>query len=189
LAQAAGLAILAREQLDENNTAALAYATASLELADRPETRRLALEALWRGPTFFSIPRQSPYAVDFSRDGRWLAAGGALFPSDGGEPVILAEAGDAWMEIAIAPRGDVVTMLMDDERFTLGIWSIPEGKLLRKLRFEDSLCFISRGTAAISSPLPTWLPSALSWRRCFESGLSMGVSPNSSPEWRGRGKV
>ena len=140
-AYAASLAVVAREQLDENNTVALAYATKSLELADRPETRRLALEALWRGPTFFAIPRPSMYAVDFSRDGQWLAAGGALWPADGGEPVPLEESGDDTMEIAIGPRGDVVASQMDKERFSLGIWSVPEGKLLRKLRLDGTTLF------------------------------------------------
>jgi WD40 repeat protein len=99
------------------------------------------LEALWRGPTFFTIPRPSFYAVDFSRDGRWLAAGGALWPADGGEPVPLEEGGEATMEIAIGPRGDVVASQMDTEWFTLGISSVPEGNLLRKLRFDGTTTF------------------------------------------------
>jgi WD40 repeat protein/DNA-binding winged helix-turn-helix (wHTH) protein len=144
-ARAASLVELARGQLDEDNTIALAYATASLELADRPETRRRALEALWRGPTFFSIPGASPYGVDFSADGRWLAAGGALWPASGGSAVPLKESGGNSMEIAIGPRGDVVVSQMDPERFTLGIWSIPEGNLLRKLHFEGLTLFLFSG--------------------------------------------
>ena len=42
---------MAQLQLADHPTATIAYAIASLEFADNPEVRRLALDALWRGPT------------------------------------------------------------------------------------------------------------------------------------------
>ncbi|MCK5378831.1 MAG: winged helix-turn-helix domain-containing protein, partial [Acidobacteria bacterium] len=70
-------------------------AVASLERADDPEVRRFALEALWRTP----MPVQGlwtdsdrPMSIDFSPDGRWLAAGYfsgtvRMWSASGGEPV------------------------------------------------------------------------------------------------------
>ena len=59
LAQASKLVALGRNQIDAYPTAALAYARKSLEVADTAEARRLALEALWRGPTVRVLPMAS----------------------------------------------------------------------------------------------------------------------------------
>ncbi len=75
-ADAANLFSLAQLRLEDHPTAAIAYATASLELADSAETRRLVVEALWRGPTELRLPTPGPLRVGFSPDGRWLATGG-----------------------------------------------------------------------------------------------------------------
>ncbi len=40
-------------------TAALAYATQSIEMADSEVARLLALEALWQGPTAFVVNEKS----------------------------------------------------------------------------------------------------------------------------------
>jgi hypothetical protein len=91
-AEAANLFSLAQLQLEDHPTATIAYAIASLEFADNPEVRLLALDALWRGPTEFVLPTHSPWSLDFSPDGRWLATvgfnGGKLWPSDGGPPAV-----------------------------------------------------------------------------------------------------
>jgi WD40 repeat protein len=134
-AEAANLFSVAQlKLLDERLTAAVAYAAASLELADNPEVRRLALEALQRRPAVISLPGSSPYWVDFSPDGRWLVtadpSGGAkLWPSDGG-PATVLEGCDVAMEAVFSPRGDLVAASMDTERRTMGLWSVPEGRLL-----------------------------------------------------------
>ncbi len=59
-AEAANLFALAQLQLEDHPTATIAYAIASLELADNPEVRRLALEALWRGPTETRLDNPRP---------------------------------------------------------------------------------------------------------------------------------
>ena len=64
-AEAANLLSLAQLQLEGHPTATVAYAIASLELADSPEMRRLALEALWRGPTELRLPSGSPFCGKF----------------------------------------------------------------------------------------------------------------------------
>ena len=52
-AEAAGLLSQAQLEMDSYPSAAVAYATASLELSDSEDARLLALEALWKGPTAF----------------------------------------------------------------------------------------------------------------------------------------
>ncbi len=71
-AEAAELFAFGQLQLPSNPTATLAYTIASLELADRPSTRFLALEALWRGPPAMIVSEEPSGAVRFTGDGRWL---------------------------------------------------------------------------------------------------------------------
>ncbi|MCK5411516.1 MAG: WD40 repeat domain-containing protein, partial [Gemmatimonadetes bacterium] len=141
-AEAANLISLAQLQLEKHPSATIAYAIASLELADNPEVRRLAVEALWIGPTEFRLPTPAyfMYSLDFSADGRWLATAepggrGNLWPSDGGPPTML-EGGDLAGEIRTSPRGDLVAATMSGRR-ELGLWSFPEGRLLRSLALGD----------------------------------------------------
>ena len=88
-AEASKLVALGRSQLDAYPTAALAYARRSLEVADTAEARRLALEALWRGPTVRVLSTSlDQWYPDFSPDGEWLATGGPaeavnLYRADG----------------------------------------------------------------------------------------------------------
>ena len=89
-AEARKLIALGRVELDRNSAAALAFARASLEVADSAEARMLAVQALWAGPpTFFVLDAGQCLEAAFSPDGRYLACGG-FFPditvlSDGGE--------------------------------------------------------------------------------------------------------
>jgi WD40 repeat protein len=138
-AEAANLLSLA--QLQESPSETLAYAIASLKLGDNPAVRRLALEALWRGPTEIYLQTNSPYSIEFSPDGRWLAtadprSGGKIWPSDGGPPITLEDS-DVAMGICFSPTGDLVASTMDTERRQLGIWTMPEGTFLRSFQLGD----------------------------------------------------
>ena len=91
----------AKERLRSHPTGELAYAIASLEQVDNPEVRRLALDALWQGPTEIRLEEQSPYGIDFSSDGRWLPPPAAVTVPRCGRPTVAgrslwrAEAGPA----------------------------------------------------------------------------------------------
>ena len=95
-AEAAKLLALAQLRLERDATEALAYATASLELADTPEARGLAVRALWAGPPARVLTAELNAAKDpvFSPDGRWLAASGHheevfVWRDTGGDPIRL----------------------------------------------------------------------------------------------------
>ena len=149
-AEAANLFSLGQLRLEDHPTAAIAYSIASLELADNPEVRRLAVEALWRGPTEIRLPTASYFSVDFSPDGRWLATAdptdggsGKLWPSDGGPPTVL-EGNVMAMYVRISPRGDLIAVNIEGEEGEgeLGFWSVPEGRFLRSIVLGGSTRFL-----------------------------------------------
>jgi len=143
-AEAADLISLARVQLGKGFVPVLPYAIASLERADNPEARRLAVEDLWKSPAVFRLPTPSPYlpSLQFSADGRWLATVNPdehcarLWPSDGGPPTIL-EGSEFHGEIRISPRGDLVAATIGQEKREIGLWSFPAGRYLRSLTLDD----------------------------------------------------
>ena len=111
-AEAAKLFALGRVEIEDNPTAAIAYATASLELADVPEVRRFALEALYRGPTEFRLTDGRGFTTSFSPDGRWLAIGErgrvSLFSETGGDTVSLPQ-----------EQGNQLASFIDSERLLI----------------------------------------------------------------------
>jgi len=75
-AEASKLLTLGHVELSEERTQALAYAIASLELADTPEARRLALKALWAGPPATVVPGGGgSCSISFTPDGSKMAVG------------------------------------------------------------------------------------------------------------------
>jgi len=143
-AEGARLLAIAQLELDRDNTAALAWATASLELADTPEARRFAVEALWRGPMRFEVepaedwPR--PDNIALCPDGRFLAANSyatdelLVWPEDGGGPLVLGETerthlGNVWF--TTMPTGETVLVQAVGDIFRLR--TVPGFELLRDL--------------------------------------------------------
>jgi WD40 repeat protein len=141
----------------DDPTAALAFALASLERTDTAEGRRLALEALWREPParfLEGTPRLegSPMvfshavSVDFSPDGRWLAAGyyqrGAirLWPRSGGHPVELRVADGNTAHVRFGPGAGVMTTRSYPDH-SVQMWSVPELEPLRTLPVAGPLDF------------------------------------------------
>jgi WD40 repeat protein len=146
-AEAGKLLALGRAQIDRYPTAAVAYARASLDLADTPEARRLVVEVLWRAPVARILPvnriadqmglSTTFEATAFSPDGNWLAmqsieGGILLFAREGGSPRYLPESA------GIKPGG--FGFVRDDVLFTRGagqsrrLLSVPD---LREVRSVD----------------------------------------------------
>ena len=152
-AEAGKLLALGRTHLEDDCTAALAYARGSLDLYDTPEARRFALEALWRGPVArvlsleqaarqLHLPEEQmgiEPTLTMSPDGRWLVAKRAnqpqalLFPSDGGPPRALPVPADATTSVlAFGPRSDL--LITPGSGQTLRYSSLPDLRELRTVK-------------------------------------------------------
>ena len=95
-AEASKLLAVAQLKLQEDPTEALAYTTASLELADTREARVMALRALQEAPPARELPSEISTTIvpAFSPDGHHLAVAGlsaevGVWADDGGPPLRL----------------------------------------------------------------------------------------------------
>jgi serine/threonine protein kinase/WD40 repeat protein len=150
-AEAGKLLALGQTRLEGDPTAALAYARASLELADSPEARRFAVKVLWRGPVARILPvermtreHQLPQdpsllgRIELSPDGHWLAAPSGsnrrvlIFPWDGGPPRALPPqpGGNTWAS-EFGPRSDL--LITGGFGSSMRFWSVPELKEVRTI--------------------------------------------------------
>jgi WD40 repeat protein len=148
LAEASKLLALGQVELDRYPTAALAYATKSLELDDRIAARLFALRALQRGPTATLTPRLAWDASalgrpDFSPDGEWLAFSGwqrvSVFRSDGSGPLVLGgdfRGEEHFLNARFGLKSDLLACIRYGE---LRIWSLPEGRELRRQSFAPGV--------------------------------------------------
>ncbi|MGD8897569.1 MAG: protein kinase, partial [Acidobacteriota bacterium] len=142
-AEAGKLLALAKVSLDDDSTAALAYARRSLDLHDTPEVRRFVLELLWRGPVArlldvsqaartLGLPAEleSFEGLVFSPDGRWFAGAFAkgpvlLFDRDGGPTRTLSVPSDTVIGLlGFGPRSDV--LVKGGPGASLRFWSLPD---------------------------------------------------------------
>ena len=153
-AEAGKLLALGQAELERDPTAALAYATKSLELADTEEARRLGLRVLQGGPTqltALTVPGSTalgatvrPLAVAFSPNGEWFAVTGAqgtrLFRRDGG-PIATIE--EAPTDSVGSYAFDSTSRLLIGNRSThVGVWSVPDGREIRRLEVEPGFTFL-----------------------------------------------
>ena len=132
-AEAAKLLAIGQERLAEDPTEALAFTTASLELADSREARLFALKALWDSPPALELTIGGPvWLPRFSPDGRQLAVGGYMsdshvFPEDGGAPRVLP--GRSGIPHWVSGR-----LVLDEDRRG-SVWSLPDLRLERIVEF------------------------------------------------------
>ena len=149
-AEASQLLALGRLEIEHYPTGALAYALASLERADDPQTRLFALEALWRGPTALILSKNliDAWLPKFSPDGKWLAAIRKyeryfeLWPSTGGEPKLVDTGQDTWepWSTEFASAGDLL-VTRSHPSHAVQIWSFPDGRLVRTLPTQGPVDF------------------------------------------------
>jgi WD40 repeat protein/DNA-binding winged helix-turn-helix (wHTH) protein len=147
-AEASKVVALGQLEIDRDPTAALAYAIASIELADTGVGRLFALRALQRGPIATLTPVRPPgqagirsFGPAFSPDGEWLALGGftrvQVFHRDGRAPLLLGDyalAGAKQVRVGFGPGSDI---LVANREGDVRVWSIPEGRELRRGVFEQ----------------------------------------------------
>jgi WD40 repeat protein len=145
-ADAATLLAQAQVELEAYPSAAVAYASASLELSDTEQARLLALEALWKGPTALVVNEDRTFEPAFTPDGRWLVQPIDASPSirlvaaDGSNDILERIDTDDTSRILIRTDREWDNFLsfgFGGERKSVGLWSAPEGRLLAK-RFYDA---------------------------------------------------
>ncbi len=179
-AESSKLLALGRLKLERNPSGAIAYALASLELVDDPETRAFAVEALWRGPTASLLEAGSMRSVDFSPEGEWLALCGwngslQLWPRNGGEPQKLA--GDPGEGFRLARKDLLLSRSPKDD--SIRFRSVPDGELLRSLEVEGLLSWEIAASGAslltVSEVGDTWLAQA--WPLAGGEPARLGRSP------------
>jgi WD40 repeat protein len=164
-AEAARLLALAEPITEENRVHSLAYTIASLEQADSPRARLQAMKLIWMGPTGFVLPcppqvNKNPWSIDFSPDGRWLAAGFSgrdvvLWSAEGGEPKVLRadQANDGITGLVRFDPESRYLVTSANIEAGLRFWSVPEGELLRFLSMPEPTyaAFIGDGSRLITA--------------------------------------
>jgi WD40 repeat protein len=146
-AEAAELFAFGQLEIEEYPTAAVAYAIASLELADRPATRRLALDALWKGPPAMVVNDGPTRQVGFTSDGHWLIESPhatdhpmRIFGSDGSRELLTGTEGHRhFSSLWSADGGVFLSNYHDRERDTklLVLWSPSERRKLAEALYES----------------------------------------------------
>ena len=139
--EAGQLLALGRVRLADSPNAALAYATASIDRADNAPARRLAVEALWQGPSALFLKEFAGWELRWSPDGHWLAvgdeagfsllergvSGGRRLGSEASWPRGFTADGRWFVELA-GPAGAPVPR----------VWSLPEGRLERTVELPEA---------------------------------------------------
>ncbi len=149
-AEAQKLFALAQIELDNDRTASLAYTIKSLEMADDPEVRKLAVEALWRGPSKLIIDESPSWSIRFSPDGRRLVKSEEsseglhleVLSSDGARLELGPIHGNNRVNVNISPGGEFFTSWdwnIRPEPKTVALWSMSEPKPLATHKYEGAV--------------------------------------------------
>ena len=147
-AEASKLLTMAQLEVDTDPTAALAYATKSLELDDTEAARFFALRLLQTAPAASVLARDATVnsaraLAPFSPNGEWLAVlqGNKirLLNQDGREPVTIS-AGEfqpgTFLDFVVGPDSKVVALGFRDE---LRLLSIPDGREVGHVKYEEAV--------------------------------------------------
>jgi WD40 repeat protein len=191
-AEASKLLALAQLKLQDDPTEGLAFAIASLELADTKEARVMALRALQEAPPAWEVPSGISDAKipAFSPDGRHLAVAGhsadvGVWDESGGPPVRLPDH-------ETSPRGGNVAAWASTEMLVTGlsgrtgqqvhVWSLPGGTKLRTIDFGTP-SFWQVGPSRLFAETPEGTPA-----QPFVGGglLRTWRLPDGEPEVLGR---
>ena len=150
-ADAANLVSLGQLELESYPSASVAHAIASLELAENPGARRLALEALWKGPTALLATEDFAWQCGFSPDGRRLVQAEYLYADrdEGHLSIISADGSKEFLEHAHPEAANVyLSAISDTGHFVSSgsgadstwehiLWSLPEGKRVADIKYKE----------------------------------------------------
>jgi WD40 repeat protein/tRNA A-37 threonylcarbamoyl transferase component Bud32 len=159
-AEASKLMVMAQLEVETDPTAALAYATKSVELDDTQAARFFALRLLQSAPAA-SVVAQGAKSPSFSPDGEWLAMTQAgkirLASRDGRQREPFAIPGEhppgTFKGLSFGPDSKVVALGFRDE---LRLLSIPDGREVKHVKYEEAVDgWCDCGTASQSST-PAW---------------------------------
>jgi DNA-binding winged helix-turn-helix (wHTH) protein/WD40 repeat protein len=165
-AEASKLVALAQARLQMDPTEALAYATASLGLADSPAARSFMMRALWEAPP--ALVLESPGQVmRFSPEGRRVAISGfadvvTVWSDSGDGPIVLrgletsSESMNSvrWISESLLATGmNPVDPVLAAER--VRVWSIPEGKVVQTIEFGAGSFWQVEGYRLFAATLPS----------------------------------
>jgi serine/threonine protein kinase/WD40 repeat protein len=158
---------------DADPTTKLAYAIASLELADTPHGRRFALQAISENPATQVLEVGPNASVDLSPDRRWIAitrqdGSVDLLPRDGSATINVQK--PHWPGTYVqwgsqfSPNSDLLIFTWRQDPSFIKVWSLSEKKIVQTFRFEGSTrCFIRANKAIFVSDTKTPADAPFSW--------------------------
>jgi WD40 repeat protein len=167
--EAPKLVALAQVQHDTDPTEALAFATASLEVAENPAARSMVMRTLWEAPPAIVLdpPSLDPEMGEwvgfqkprFSPQGGRISFGGPaevvpVWLDSGEGPILLRGAKPTaryWTWVRWVSESVLATGLGRAER--IHIWSIPEGRLIRTIELGGHSYWSVAGNRVFSETL------------------------------------
>lgn len=173
-AEAGRALAVARSLTDADPSMKLAYALRSLELADIPEARLFAMQAIAEGPQYHLL-RENNLGIQMSPNGKWLAVGRGgggvvLFPQDGSKPITVNEVDTGlgnhvpWY-CQFSPDSEFLLWSWRKDLSVIKVWSISGMKLFRTFHFEGlTICFVRGGKAFFITDDRADIKTPFSWR-------------------------